>query len=310
MSSTTSPRAPGDLLASGASPWTVKTVLALATTLLVWSSAFVGIRAGLRGYSPGQVALLRYLVASAVLATYCALRGVALPARRDWGVIVVSGALGFTVYNLAINSGERTVTAAAASFVGNTTPVFSALLAVVVLRERLAKAGWIGIGMSCAGALLIAVGEGGGFRLEPGVFLVLTAAMAQSIYFVLQKPLLRRYAPLPLTSLALWMGTAFLLPFLPGLLAQVPRAPLGATLAVVYLGVFPAAVGYVAWGYVLARLPVGNTASFLYVVPLLTTGIGWVWLGEMPAALSFVGGALSIAGVVAVNTRGGATANA
>ncbi|MCC2667478.1 MAG: eamA, partial [Gammaproteobacteria bacterium] len=43
---------------------TLKTKLALLTTVVLWASAFVAIRAGLQGYSPGGLALLRFLIAS------------------------------------------------------------------------------------------------------------------------------------------------------------------------------------------------------------------------------------------------------
>ena len=145
-----------------------KTGAAIAVTLLLWASAFVGIRAGLKGYAPAELALLRYLVASAVLGVYALSAGIRLPARRDWGRIALLGLLGFTVYNLALNTGATRVTAASASFVGNTVPVFSALAAVLFLGERLRARAWAGIFVSFLGAAVIAAGEGGGLRLEPG----------------------------------------------------------------------------------------------------------------------------------------------
>ncbi len=280
-----------------------RTAAALFVTLALWSSAFVGIRAGLRAYAPGEVALLRYLVASILLGGYVLAKQTRLPRARDWPRIALAGALGFTLYNLALNTGELRVTAGAASFVSNTGPVFTALLATALLGERLGVQGWLGLGVSLAGAAVIAGGEGDGLRFEPAVFLVLLAALAQSSYFVLQKPLLARHGSLAFTAVAMWVGTGLMLPFLPGLVARVQVAPLDATLAVVYLGVFPAAVGYVTWGYVLARMPVARTASFLYAVPLLATALGWLWLGEVPSPTSFAGGAIAIGGVLLINGR-------
>lgn len=283
-----------------------KTAAAIAVTLVLWASAFVGIRAGLKGYAPAELALLRYLVGSAVLAVYALVAGIRLPARRDWGRIALTGFLGFTLYNLALNTGATRVTAASASFVGNTVPVFSALAAVLILREKLRATAWAGILISFLGTTVIAAGEGGGLRLEPAILLVLAAALAQCAYFILQKPLLTRLSALECTAAALWMGTLFLLPALPQLVARLPQAPMAATLAGVYLGVFPAAVGYVAWAYVLARRPVARTTSFLYLVPPLATFIGWLWLGELPSWLALAGGGLGVLGVVLVKRRSSA----
>jgi len=84
----------------------------------------------------------------------------------------------------------------------------------------------------------------------------------------------------------------------------IHRAPLTPTLAVVYLGVLPAAIAYITWGYVLKRIPASIAASSLYTPPIFAIVIGWLVLHEVPSALSIVGGALAFAGVTLVNTKG------
>ena len=84
----------------------------------------------------------------------------------------------------------------------------------------------------------------------------------------------------------------------------VPPACLHATFAVIYLGIFPAAIAYVLWNYALARMPASLLSSFLYLSPVLASLIAWVWLGEVPALLTLVGGAIAILGVILVQTKG------
>jgi drug/metabolite transporter (DMT)-like permease len=114
-----------------------KGLLSAGLTILLWASAFAGIRAGLASYSPASVALLRYLVASIVLAGYALLKRLPLPDRHDLPGIALAGFLGFTVYNLALGAGEVSIPAGVASFIVASVPIYMAILAVGFFGERL-----------------------------------------------------------------------------------------------------------------------------------------------------------------------------
>jgi drug/metabolite transporter (DMT)-like permease len=281
-----------------------RTLIAIGITLLFWSSAFAGIRAALSDYSPKHLVLFRFSVASLVLAAYAVLTRMRLPDKRDLPAILLIGFLGITVYQIALAYGQVTVSAGAASLLIAAGPIFTALLATAFLGERLRIWGWSGIALSFFGVTLIALGEGKGMKFDPGAFLVLLAAFSAALYFVIQKPYLRKYKALELTAYSIWAGTLFTLIFLPGLTQAVSHAPLNATLPVIYLGIFPAALAYVTWTYVLSRFPASNAVSFLYLNPALAILIAWVWLEEVPTVLSLIGGILAISGVVLVNTKG------
>ncbi|MCX7750737.1 MAG: DMT family transporter [Candidatus Bipolaricaulota bacterium] len=274
---------------------------AVAGMLVMWASAFPAIRSALPVFPPGALALLRFLFASATLGALSALRGLPRPEGRDLPLILALGLVGITTYHLALNYGSRTVTAGAASLLIASAPMLTALLARFLLGERLARPAWAGIALGFGGIALITLGEGKAFRIEPGALVILLAALAASLYSVLQKKHVGRYPPLLFTTYVVWAGTVPMLVFLPELLSALRVAPPGTIAAVAYLGAFPGGVAYALWVYGLSRVPASRLSSFLYLSPVLAIGIAWVWLREVPGWLSLVGGAITIAGVALAN---------
>lgn len=281
-----------------------RTMIALAIAIIFWASAFSGIRAALEDFSPGSMALFRFAVASLVLLLIALSRKMPLPARKDVPFFMVLGFSGITVYHVALNYGEITVTAGSASLLIASVPIFTALLAKVFLKERLSGKGWLGIFISFTGIALISWGEGEGYNIDIGVPLIILAAISVSFFFILQKYLHSRYSPLQITTYSMWAGTLFLLVFLPGMLGEIADASVGNVFTVVYLGVFPAALAYLVWNYALSKVPASILASVLNITPVLAIIIGFIWLGEIPTALAIIGGIAAVAGVLAVNRYG------
>jgi drug/metabolite transporter (DMT)-like permease len=137
-----------------------RVIVALSIALVLWASAFAAIRVGLRGFGPGQLALLRFLIASVALLVYSLITRQPLPRIRDLPMMLLLGFLGFFVYHVGLNAGEVVVPAGPASFIIASVPVFSTLLAVIFLRERLTLPGWVGVVISFCGVALISLGTG------------------------------------------------------------------------------------------------------------------------------------------------------
>jgi drug/metabolite transporter (DMT)-like permease len=270
---------------------------ALATTVVLWASAFAAIREAVRALGWAHLSFLRLAIAALVLGAVAAVRRVGWPARRDLPLLALCALSGMTAYQVLLNSGEVTVPAATASLLVNVSPILTALIAVALLGERLTARGWCGVALGFAGAGLIALAAGGGVRLSGGALLVLGAALAQATFFVSQKALLRRYGSLAVTAWAMGLGAAMALPLAPGVADDVGAAPSAALLALGFLALGASACGFLTWAYAVARIDVSAAASTLYAVPPVAAIVGWVTLGEVPSALTAVGGAIALAGV-------------
>lgn len=279
--------------------------IAIGTTVIAFASAFAAGRAALRGgYSPEHITVLRFLIASACLIVIALIQRMPLPRWRDLPILTLMGILGFSLYGILLNNGQRTVSAGASSLIVNISPVLVALLAWVLYRERLTGWAWMGFLLSLSGVALIGAGREGGLTFSEGVLPLLGAALCLASYSALQKRLLGRYTPLQFLTYAIWLSTLTLLIFLPGLPEAMTRAPLGATFAIIYLAVVTSIIGYGSWSYVLSRLPASRAGVFLYLNPAVAFVIAWLWLGEVPGVWTILGGVLVLAGVILVNTKG------
>lgn len=281
-----------------------RTIMAIAIAILLWSSAFAGIRAVLNDFSPGSIALLRFIIASIVMLLIVFLKKMSLPASKDVPFFIMLGFIGITVYHVAQNYGQITVTAGSASLIVASVPIFTALLAKVFLKEGLSGKGWMGIFISFFGIAIISLGEGEGYALDIGALLLTLSAICVSFFFVFQKYLHNKYSPLQITAYSIWAGTILLLVFLPELLGEIAGATKGNIFTLIYMGIFPGAVAYLVWNYALSRAPASILTSALNISPIPTIIIAWIWLEEIPTMLAIIGGVVAIIGVLVVNRYG------
>ena len=267
-------------------------------TVVLWASAFVGIRAAGEQLSPGPLSLVRLLIGAAALGILLAVRRDALPSRADAPGLLVCGLLWFGVYNVALNEAERRVDAGTAAMLVNVGPVLIALLAGVLLEEGFPRRLLVGCAVAFAGAVVIGLATSErSVGASWGAVLCLVAAAAYAAGVVAQKPLLQRSSALGVTFVACAIGALACLPFAAALAREAARADAGVLAWAVYLGIFPTAVGFSTWAYALARTSAGRMGATTYLVPPLAILLGWLALGEAPPALALAGGVLCLAGV-------------
>jgi len=287
-----------------------RVLAAVTITVLAWASAFIGIRWVGQHYTAGPLAFGRLLVGTLALgAALATTRRWVTPTRREWALILLCGIAWFGIYNVALNEAERRVDAGTAAMLVNLGPILIALFAGLLLREGFPRWLIIGAAVAFSGVILIGVSTARRTDVGPdgadalGIALLLLAAITYAIGVLAQKPTLRRLPALQVTWLACTIGTLTCAPWAPTFAGQLADSPAGATAGLAYLGLVPTAAAFGTWGYALARMDAGRLGITTYVVPPLAVLGGWIALGETPAALALVGGAVCLAGVALSRRR-------
>jgi drug/metabolite transporter (DMT)-like permease len=288
--------------------------IAIAVTVTLWASAFVGIRIAAPGFSPGALTLGRIAVGSLALTllrlvSNRAARGGSsgLPGGAQRGriprgkvlLLVVAWGVGwFGIYNLALNAAERHVDAGTASLLVNVVaPMIIAVLAGLLLGEGFPRRLIVGMIVAAAGVAVIATATSTGKFDAIGIMLGIGAAVMYASAATFQKVLLRRVDAATMTWLGCLSGTIACLPFAPQLISELTTAPLSSIVAVAYLGVFPTAIAFTTWGYVLSHSSAGRSAASTYAVPAVVLLLAFLVLKETPPPAALLGEILALGGV-------------
>lgn len=297
----------------------------MAVTVVLWASAFVGIRSAGADFSPGALTLGRIAVGAVALMAIAAvagrrrrrvaagagagadgggadgadqLRATRKPLRgRLLALVIVWGLAWFGVYNLVLNAAERHLDAGTAALLVNLAPMIVAILAGLLLGEGFPRRLIVGMLVAFTGVAVIAAATSTGTVDPVGVGLGLAAAVLYGGAATLQKSLLQHVDATTMTWIGCLAAAVACLPFTFDLVRALSAAPLSSTLAVVYLGVFPTAIAFTTWGYVLARFSAGRTAATTYAVPAVVVVLSWLLLQEVPPVAALFGGALALGGV-------------
>ena len=273
-------------------------------TILFWSLAYVLTRLTLQYFSAFSLGFLRYFVASCGLLVMAIATKMQLPKRKDLPWFLAAGAIGFFFYMIAFNQGQATVTAATGSVVIATVPVITALFARLVYREKLKGFQWIAIGIEFVGVAVLTL-LNSSFSVNTGLLWLLAAALALSVYNLLQRKLTKEYTALQASTYSILFGTCLLAIFGPSALEEVSRAPGIQYFYLLVLGIGSSAIAYVSWAKAFSKAKkTSQVSNYMFVTPFLTSILGFLMAGEVPDQATLIGGGIILLGVLLFNFGG------
>ena len=282
--------------------------LAQLTVVMFWASTFVVAKAAFVEVSPLAFLFARFviMVALAFAVLLVLQRGAGRWVERaDWGLFVLAGLTGYTLYQLGFILGLSRTSPFSSSLLIAMVPLFTVLI-LAVMGEPTPLQGWVGLGVALVGvALFLLDKRGASAGTLLGDILSIGAAIAFAVYGIITRPLVRKY---PAETYTAWSVLAGAVPLL---LVSLPEAlwqdwgtvSLPGWLSIVYLAIFPVYIAYILWNYAIARRGVAKASSFGLLVPIVAGLLSAIFLGEPFGPLKLLGAGLVLAGLVIVRSR-------
>lgn len=270
-------------------------------TIVFWSLAYVLTRLALQYFTPFSLGFLRYFIAACTLLIVARITKMKLPHLKDIPYFILAGALGFFFYMITFNQGQKTVTASTASIVISTVPVLTAFISRIVYKEKLKNLQWLAIFIEFLGVAILTL-MNGILSINIGLLWLFLAALALSLYNLLQRKLTKKYTALQASAYSIFFGTILLAIFLPVSVKEFLNAPAIQWFYLVILGVFSSAIAYVAWSRAFAKAKqTSQVSNYMFITPFLTSVFGFIIVGEIPEPSTLVGGVIILLGVFIFN---------
>lgn len=269
--------------------------------VVFWGISFVATKAALREISPVTLIFSRFAIGALVLLVLVR----ELPPRKEWPPLALLGFIGVFVHQMLQAFALTMTTATNTGWLIGITPIWSAVLAAIFMRERFGLWKLVGLAGGFAGVLLVVTR--GDFSAQVfgrpstlGDLLILISTVNWAIYTVIGNPTIRRLGPRRATSGAMLFGVLMLTPFfvIRRGWTEIPRLTSTGWTAVLFLAICCSALGYLFWYGALERVETSRVAALLYAEPLVTFVAAMYFLHERVNAAVVVGGALVLASVL------------
>ena len=297
---------PGD---SGARPQQISN--AITVSLVVLTALFIGlnytvVKWALDHTTPLALAALRTTVGAPVLLAVVMARRARFPRTREqwWAVWWISLAI-TTVSSGFLVLGISRLSPGLAAMLSATMPLFTAMIAMLVIAELPGRRGYIGLVVGLFGAICLALPALGSGNTTLGIIFALISSVSWAIGAVLNKRLPGALAISPLMLVALQISFSAVC-----LHAAVPfledwsdtSLNWGLILPLLYAGIPSLAVTFYLFASVLRRAPAIQGAAVAYLTPFFGVLFSWVLVGDRLGRVEMVGGLLVIVGVAVLSS--------
>lgn len=270
--------------------------------MLFWGLSFIWSAQLLKYYQPVTIIFVRLVISSALLfAIHHFLFRAEKIAKNDYGLLILSAFFNPFLYFLCENYGLKYSSPTVAAVIIATIPVFSPVIAFILIRERLTGLSQMGIAVSFLGVLVMLIGHD--FALDTdlrGVLFLFGAVLSALFFSVLLRKLTHKYSALLLVA---WQNLAGIVLFLPLFLVfeakTAIQVPVNSEIirSFVFLSVFASSVAFVFFAHSIKLIGVSKSNIYSNLIPVFTAFFSYFLMSESFSIRKIVGTFLVIGGV-------------
>jgi len=262
--------------------------------MVFWSFSFIWTQVAIQSFPPMTLITLRLLLASVLLFAVTKASGkFQLLRRKDLKLFMLLAFFEPFLYYVGETFGLTMVSSTLAAVIVSTIPLFTPVLAFLILRESIGWTNIIGIVVSLLGVFFVIYEPTGGFHANPlGVALMFLAVFAAICYVTTLRKISTHYSTLNVIFYQSLLGLAFFIPtfFLTDFpIIQTIRITNEALLALGMLSVFASVVAFVLFAGAVRQVGVTRTNVFVNLIPVFTAIFSWIILDEILTTVKWIG---------------------
>ncbi|RRD39923.1 DMT family transporter [Leptotrichia sp. OH3620_COT-345] len=269
--------------------------------VFLWSISIIFTKLGMNYYDSTTLAVLRYVFTFIILLVFIVLKKVRLPDLKDIPAFLIAGLAGFALHMITFNKGVSMLSSGTSSILLACAPIFTSVLSVLFLKEKINFYCWISIFVSFSGIVILTLWEGI-FSFNIGIFWMLLAAFLLAVYNIFQRKFSNKYSGTESTIYSILSGAILLMLYSPVSLLEIPKMRINEFIIVFSLAFLVSVVGYICWGKALVMgKSAGEIANFLFLGPFISTLTGIIFLNEKLMLSTVIGGTVILIGIVTFN---------
>ena len=269
--------------------------------IFFWATAFILTKVVLKEVDATSVGVLRYFFSSIIVIFILIKQKISLPVLKDIPAFIFAGFSGYAGYIAFFNMATLLSSPSTLSVINALAPAITAIVAYFIFNEKIKIIGWISMGISFCGILILTLWNGT-LTVNKGVIYMLIGCVLLSLYNISQRYLTKKYSSFDVSMYSMLIGGILLVVYSPSSVRNIFSISFNSLILIIYMSVFPSIISYFFWtkAFEIAKHTTEVT-SFMFVTPVLATLMGIIILGDIPKLSTLIGGVVIILGMIIFN---------